>query len=304
MTTAWKRAAAQPWWRSTALAMMVVAATLAGCGGGGDGTTSDPVTYPVSVSVSGNGTVNSASGIDCGATCSTSIPTNTEITLTATSAVGHVFQAWGGACSSTSGTTCTLTVSRDTAVTASFVADGGGGGGGGGGGETRFDLNVAVAGNGSVTSQVGGINCGATCSASFLSGTSVTLTASPAQGQVLQAWGGACSGTAAACTVTMNAAQTVNATFAAAPAASLAWGTATLLENSNDFNVSLSGSGVLSAIDDSGHALVLWSQSDGTPDGNTRKVFSRRYTAGQTWGAAVAVPGLESNVGQIGRAHV
>src|SRR5207245_5402868 len=64
-----------------------------------------------------------------------------------------------------------------------------------------------------VTSSAVGINCGATCSASFASGTSVTLTAVPASGSVFGSWSGAgCSGTGS-CVVTMNAAQSVTATF-------------------------------------------------------------------------------------------
>ena len=67
-------------------------------------------------------------------------------------------------------------------------------------------------GNGTVTSSDGSISCGVTCSASFNSGTTVTLTATPASGSVFTGWGGACSGTQR-CSVTMNAPQTVVATF-------------------------------------------------------------------------------------------
>jgi hypothetical protein len=56
------------------------------------------------------------------------------------------------------------------------------------------------------------INCGSTCSASYASGTSVTLTAIAASGSTFAGWSGACTGTAT-CTVSMNAARTVTATF-------------------------------------------------------------------------------------------
>ncbi len=61
------------------------------------------------------------------------------------------------------------------------VAAGGGGGRGGGG---SYALTVAKAGTGSgtVASSPAGISCGTACNASFTSGTSVTLTASPASG--------------------------------------------------------------------------------------------------------------------------
>jgi hypothetical protein len=71
------------------------------------------------------------------------------------------------------------------------------------------------AGSGTVTSNPSGINCGATCSASFAQGTSVTLTAAPAPGSVFAGWsGGSCSGTGT-CTLPLTAAQTVTAAFAA-----------------------------------------------------------------------------------------
>src|SRR2546428_11910417 len=69
-----------------------------------------------------------------------------------------------------------------------------------------------------MTTCPGGINCGATCSASFASGTSVTLTATPASGSVFTGWSGAgCSGTGS-CVVTMSAAQSVTATLLPNPA--------------------------------------------------------------------------------------
>ncbi|MGA9897112.1 MAG: choice-of-anchor D domain-containing protein [Terriglobales bacterium] len=80
---------------------------------------------------------------------------------------------------------------------------------------TAFTLNVAEAGTGggTVTSNPAGISCPTTtCSANFSAGTSVTLTAAPNVGSTFVGWGGACSG-AGSCTVTMNANQSVSATF-------------------------------------------------------------------------------------------
>ena len=77
-------------------------------------------------------------------------------------------------------------------------------------------LTVVTAGSasGTVTSSPAGIDCGATCSASFGEGTVVTLTATPAAGSTFTGWsGGGCSGTGA-CQVTMSAAESVTATFA------------------------------------------------------------------------------------------
>jgi len=58
------------------------------------------------------------------------------------------------------------------------------------------------------------INCGATCSASYDLGTVVTLTATPAAGSTLTSWSGCDQASGTTCTVTMNAARSVTATFA------------------------------------------------------------------------------------------
>jgi uncharacterized repeat protein (TIGR03803 family) len=78
---------------------------------------------------------------------------------------------------------------------------------------TTFPLTVSVTGTGTVTSSPAGINCGIVCSTTFASGT-VALTANAGAGSTFTGWGGACSGTGV-CNVTMNAAQSVTATFAA-----------------------------------------------------------------------------------------
>jgi putative Ig domain-containing protein/List-Bact-rpt repeat protein len=83
------------------------------------------------------------------------------------------------------------------------------------GGRGGFTLQIQKAGTGSgtVTSNPSGINCGSTCSKSFSSGTTVTLTATPASGSVFAGWsGGGTSGTGTA-TVTLTANTTVTATF-------------------------------------------------------------------------------------------
>src|SRR5206468_2330162 len=78
-----------------------------------------------------------------------------------------------------------------------------------------FGLAVVKAGTGSgtVTSTPAGITCGTSCSGTYASGTTVTLTATPATGSTFSGWsGGGCTGTGP-CTVTLNATTTVIATF-------------------------------------------------------------------------------------------
>jgi hypothetical protein len=68
-------------------------------------------------------------------------------------------------------------------------------------------------GEGTVTSAPPGISCGTDCANSYEPGQLVTLNAAPAPGSGFDGWGGACSGTAIACTVTLDQAREVTATF-------------------------------------------------------------------------------------------
>ncbi len=68
-------------------------------------------------------------------------------------------------------------------------------------------------GRGTVTSAPAGIDCGVDCAQDYDDGTQVALTATADAGSVFAGWsGGGCSGSGV-CTVTMNADQTVIATF-------------------------------------------------------------------------------------------
>jgi FG-GAP-like repeat/Divergent InlB B-repeat domain/FG-GAP repeat len=159
--------------------------------------------FALTVSKIGTGTVTSSpAGISCGATCSANFTSGTGVTLTASPLAGSTFSGWsGGGCSGTG--SCTVIMSAAQTVTATFAAAAG-----------SYALTVSKIGTGTVTSSPAGINCGATCSASFTSGTGVTLTASPTAGWTFSGWsGGGCSGTGT-CTVTMSAAQSVTASFA------------------------------------------------------------------------------------------
>ena len=69
------------------------------------------------------------------------------------------------------------------------------------------------AGSGSVASAPTGIDCGTTCSAPFSVGAMVVLTATPAAGSTIAGWGGACSGTASTCTVSVAAVTDVTIDF-------------------------------------------------------------------------------------------
>jgi hypothetical protein len=78
----------------------------------------------------------------------------------------------------------------------------------------KLTLTVAKSGSGAgtVTSSVGTISCGATCSASFDEGTLVTLTALASGGSAFAGWSGPCTGIGS-CTVGIDTAKTVTARF-------------------------------------------------------------------------------------------
>ncbi len=161
-----------------------------------------PTSFPLTVTKVGSGVVRSSpAGVDCGATCQASYVRGTSVTLAATPAAGWSFGGWSGACSGTG--PCSVTVDQARAVTATFVAD-----------PVVFGLSVATAGSGSVTSSPAGISCGPVCTASFVDGTSVSLSAVPAAGWSFAGWSGACVGTST-CTVAMTAARSVTAAFTA-----------------------------------------------------------------------------------------
>jgi hypothetical protein len=200
-------------------------------GGGCSGTGSCVVTMSLAVTVTatftplgrldvvkagaGTGTVTGSplgisSDINCGTACSSDSADyimNTAVTLAATPDAGHAFTGWSGDWCSGTGP-CVVTMNAAKSVTATFTPLG------------RLDIVKAGAGTGTVTGLPLGIssdiNCGTACSsdsAYYIINTAVTLTAAPETGNIFTGWsGGGCSGTEP-CVVTMNAAETVTATF-------------------------------------------------------------------------------------------
>jgi hypothetical protein len=161
---------------------------------------STPWRLKVSKTGAGSGSTSvSPSGLNCGSGC-WAYASGASVGVSASPAEGAKFDGWSGACSGTGG--CNVSMTTHRSVTATFSA-------------LAVKLTVTKSGNGTVTSAPGGITCGATCAADFSWGTPVTLTAAAASGSSLLAWGGACSGAAPTCSVTLKTPTSVSATFGA-----------------------------------------------------------------------------------------
>jgi hypothetical protein len=140
----------------------------------------------------GIGTVT-ATGINCGSDCSESLPTGTQVTLTAVAASGSNFAGWSGTgCGSGS-----VTITANTTCTATFNLN-------------TYTLTVTKAGTGSGTVTATGITCGSDCSQTVTNGTQLTLTAVAASGSTFAGWTG--SGCTSG-TVTVTGNMTCTATF-------------------------------------------------------------------------------------------
>lgn len=165
-------------------------------------------TLSVTLAGTGSGVVSSTqTGIGCGGggtLCSSSYTNGTSVTLAATTASGSgsTFAGWSGACTGTS-TYCTVTMSENKSVTATFNSTSGG---------NTYVLSVSKSGTGSgdVSCMVAGT--ATSCASNFASGTTVTLTTS-ASGSTFAGWSGACTNATGQCVVIMNANKSVIATF-------------------------------------------------------------------------------------------
>lgn len=152
------------------------------------------------------GTITSSpSGINCGSSCAANYSSGTVVTLTAVAANGYTFTGWTGNCapSGIPVSPCVVTMEKSESITANFTTNI----------PVFYTLSVTSGTGGSVSSSPTGINCGADCSESYSDSTSVTLTAVPGKGYSFRGWSGDCVSAATTCTVTMNGAKKVTATF-------------------------------------------------------------------------------------------
>ena len=137
--------------------------------------TAPPQTYALTVNVvkaissagTGNGTVTSnPGGINCGSDCAEPYTNGMVVALIANPAAGSIFSGWSGSGCSTG----SVTMNNNRNCTATFNAQP----------AQAFGLSVnkTGTGDGTVSSNPVGINCGGDCSESYTSGAVVALTLS------------------------------------------------------------------------------------------------------------------------------
>lgn len=197
---------------------LVALLVLAACGGGGGDEAPQPTPPPSTrvLTLAPTGPANAGvlrvgqASCATGATCTSDQQVGASVTITAEPAASFVLRGWGGACAGTVGATCTVTMSDARTVSAEFGAAQAAG---------VQRLSLALTGtSGRVVSTPAGIDCrvvveetSGSCAADFPAGGTVQLQATGSAGSTLGAWSGACTGNAAACSVTMSAAQSVGA---------------------------------------------------------------------------------------------
>lgn len=154
---------------------------------------------------SGTGTVTSSpAGIECGSECQASFDHGALVTLTGTPGPNTKAVVWQ-TCPGTvnASNQCETTMSAAKEAVATFSLE-----------QHQLTVERKGTGSGTVASSPAGIECGATCAASFDHGTLVKLSGTPAAGSKAVAWNDCDAVTDAnECEVTMGAAKSVTATF-------------------------------------------------------------------------------------------
>jgi len=153
----------------------------------------------------GNGTVTGTNNLNCGATCTQTYPAESTVELTAIPDSNSGFVGWTG-----EGCADSFIITNDMNCTAIFeraifepIID-------------SYPLTVQLSGNGhgKVQSDPTGIDCDPKCTENYLSGTSVTLTALPAEDSTFIGWEGDCQTNEATTIVMMTEAKDCTAQFA------------------------------------------------------------------------------------------
>jgi hypothetical protein len=161
-------------------------------------------TAPLTVNFAGTGigTVRSFTGLACTSNC-TNTMTTSPVTLSVTPDISSAFTSFSGCDSQPMPDQCTVAMTGPRTVVATFTVIPE---------VLTVGTDASSSGQGTITSNPAGINCGSSCSHGFDYGTQVSLTAVPQAGSVFSGWTGACAGMGA-CMVTMDQQRNVNAVF-------------------------------------------------------------------------------------------
>ncbi|WP_457068143.1 InlB B-repeat-containing protein [Hymenobacter sp. UYAg731] len=176
--------------------------------GGGGGTAGTPLsvtfsvvdqagpTYTLTTATVGSGTVTKSPN-------AASYASGSTVSLTATPGAGYAFTGWSGDASG-SANPLSVTMNGNKNITATFTATT----------TTTYTLTVNTTGTGTVTKNPN--------AASYLSGTTVSLTATPGAGFTFTGWSGSATGSTNPLSVAMTANKTITATFTASAGQQLA----------------------------------------------------------------------------------
>ncbi|WP_308992361.1 Ig-like domain-containing protein [Mariniflexile litorale] len=139
------------------------------------------ITYALTATTNGQGSVSPSSG---------DFSAGSVITMTATADAGWMFSSWSGDASGSSNP-LTVTMNSDKTITANFTQ------------LPSFMLTTSVIGQGNISPSSG----------SYVQGSSVNLTATPASGYQFDNWSGDASGSSNPLTITMDGNKAVTANF-------------------------------------------------------------------------------------------
>ena len=168
--------------------------------------------------------------------------TGSTVTLTATPAAGQQFSGWSGDATGSTNP-LTVTMNGDKNITATFVVA-----------PVTYTLATAVVGSGSIARSPN--------QATYVTGTSVTLTATSAAGFAFSGWSGDATSTTNPLSVSMTANKSITATFTALPQFTLAItlvGNGTVSKNPNQATYASGSTVSLTAAPAAGYVFGGWS---------------------------------------------
>jgi hypothetical protein len=159
----------------------------------------------LTVAITGPGTLTAtpagAPAVPCTATCTVPVRPGTTVRFAATAGSEGYLADWGVPGCLATASTCDVTVGADQNVTVGF--------------SSLLVLTVTAAGNGAGSLAGTGLSCvAASCTGSYRAGTDITVTATPdAATSLFAGWSGCPASSGGTCTLTVDTAISLTATF-------------------------------------------------------------------------------------------